>query len=319
MSDLERWKDKVELSLDGRQIFFLFFGSAIAACLIFVVGVLIGKRMEARAQALTPAPVEDPLAALDQLGDAEETDGLTFHRALTRQAGAHEAVEPEAKAEAKAEPKAEAKAEPKAEAKADSRPEARIDVKPDVKAEPKPETKPEAKLVAKVEVKAPRPSPPPDGAKKGEPDPRPLPKLEPQTVARPSADGKPSSDGKGERLVDLPRLRPDARAADARPPLATRPQVVAQGKKPDAAGKKPDGPGHFTLQLSAFPDKADAEEFMRKIQSAGYRPSVVATEIPGKGLFYRVRVGDYATRQGALDAKTEFERKQRLIAYVARL
>ena len=46
MRDLERWKDKVEISLDGRQIFFLFFGSAVAACLIFVLGVLIGKRLE---------------------------------------------------------------------------------------------------------------------------------------------------------------------------------------------------------------------------------------------------------------------------------
>src|SRR6516165_5597114 len=85
MRDLERWKDKVELSLDGRQIFFLFFGSAVAACLVFVLGVLVGKRLEARALALTPAPVEDPLAALDQLGEADDADeGLTFHKALTQ-------------------------------------------------------------------------------------------------------------------------------------------------------------------------------------------------------------------------------------------
>src|SRR5436305_3013974 len=91
MRDLDRWKDKVEISLDGRQIFFLFFGSAVAACLIFVTGVLIGKRIEARALALQPAPIEDPLAALDQLGDADEADeGLTFHKALapTRPAAA---------------------------------------------------------------------------------------------------------------------------------------------------------------------------------------------------------------------------------------
>ncbi|MCA1663348.1 MAG: SPOR domain-containing protein [Myxococcales bacterium] len=84
-------------------------------------------------------------------------------------------------------------------------------------------------------------------------------------------------------------------------------------KKPDATAS------HFTLQLSAFPDKADAEEFMRKIQSAGYKPFLVASEIPGKGVFYRVRVGDYGSRQVAVDAKAEFERKQRIIAYVAKL
>ena len=63
MRDLDRWKDKVELQLDGRQIFFLFFGSAICACLIFVLGVVVGKRMEAHASAQVQGPAEDPLAA----------------------------------------------------------------------------------------------------------------------------------------------------------------------------------------------------------------------------------------------------------------
>src|ERR1700753_2789373 len=105
MRDLDRWKDKVEISLDGRQIFFLFFGSAVAACLIFVVGVLIGKRIEARALALQPAPIEDPLAALDQLGDADEADELTFHKALTpaKAEKSDKSVEVKPKVEAKAE------------------------------------------------------------------------------------------------------------------------------------------------------------------------------------------------------------------------
>ena len=58
---------------------------------------------------------------------------------------------------------------------------------------------------------------------------------------------------------------------------------------------------------------------MHKIQSAGYKPFLVASEIPGKGVFFRVRVGDYGSRQAAVDAKSEFERKQRIIAYVAKL
>src|SRR5690349_182948 len=83
MRDLERWKDKVELSLDGRQIFGLFFGSAVAACLIFVGGVATGKRIGEKAAAALAPSSEDPLAALDQLGAADPgDDGLTFHEAL---------------------------------------------------------------------------------------------------------------------------------------------------------------------------------------------------------------------------------------------
>lgn len=237
MRDLERWKDKVELSLDGRQIFFLFFGSAVAACLIFVLGVLIGKRLEARALALTPAPVEDPLAALDSLGEADDADeGLTFHKALTHDA----------------------------------------------------QKKPPADKAADKE--------------------KPMEDLVPPSMMPPAP----------VKVAAVPPPKPEpakpAAAPALKPPLPPgKPMVVAN------APKKPDASGHFTLQLSAFPDKVDAEEFMRKIQAAGYKPFLVSSEIPGKGVFFRVRVGDYASRQAAVDAKSEFERKQRMIAYVAKL
>jgi cell division septation protein DedD len=80
MRDAGRWQDKVELSLDNRQIYFLFFGTAVAACLVFTVGVLVGKRLEAGAR--PPAAPSDQLAALDRLGSAPREEGLTFHRAL---------------------------------------------------------------------------------------------------------------------------------------------------------------------------------------------------------------------------------------------
>ncbi len=246
MRDLDRWKDKVELSLDGRQIFFLFFGSAVAACLIFVLGVLIGKRLEAHALALQPAPIEDPLAALDQLGEADDADeGLTFHKALTGT------------------------------------------------------RKPEAVVKDPKEPVEPKPAPPVIAIK-----PVPVNASVNASVSEP----KPVVAAKPE-LPKLPQKAPT-------PLPAGKPMVVAAAapsKKPDATAS------HFTLQLSAFPDKSDAEEFMHKIQTAGYKPFLVSSEIPGKGVFYRVRVGDYASRQSAVDAKSEFERKQRMIAYVAKL
>jgi cell division septation protein DedD len=87
-SDTELFKDKIEISLDGRQIFYLFFGGAVLASLVFVLGVMVGRRVEARAhvdnQPATSA-VLDPLAALDELARrpvAMAEDELAFPAAL---------------------------------------------------------------------------------------------------------------------------------------------------------------------------------------------------------------------------------------------
>jgi cell division septation protein DedD len=77
----ELYKDKIEVSLDGRQIFYLFFGGAVIVGLVFVLGVMVGRRVEARGhveRAQTQAAV-DPLAALDRL---EGGAGLSFQGSL---------------------------------------------------------------------------------------------------------------------------------------------------------------------------------------------------------------------------------------------
>src|SRR5260221_14297199 len=65
LRDVERWKDKIEVRLDNRQVFFLFFGSALVACMLFVLGVIVGKRIESRGRADAPE-IQDPLAVLDR-------------------------------------------------------------------------------------------------------------------------------------------------------------------------------------------------------------------------------------------------------------
>ena len=82
----ERWRDKIELRLDNRQVFFLFFGSAVVACMLFVLGVMVGKRIESRGQAAAPE-LQDPLAALDRAhkpaaGVAAPAPQLTFPNTL---------------------------------------------------------------------------------------------------------------------------------------------------------------------------------------------------------------------------------------------
>jgi septal ring-binding cell division protein DamX len=88
---------------------------------------------------------------------------------------------------------------------------------------------------------------------------------------------------------------------------AVIPTVAAAG---DSKSK-----GRYSLQLSSFQDKSEAEAFAQKFD--GERPYMVVSEIPGKGTWYRVRVGDYASAKDAVAAKQSFEKKHSVIAYVA--
>src|SRR4051794_10585746 len=127
----ELYKDKIEVSLDGRQIFYLFFGGAAIVGLVFVLGVMVGRRVEARGH-LDRAETQtasDPLAALDRL---ERSDNLSFHGALTGSEAptdVEKAIEARAK---KVEPKPEAKPE-----KVEAKPE-KLEAKPE-KSEAKPD------------------------------------------------------------------------------------------------------------------------------------------------------------------------------------
>src|SRR5207248_1203393 len=90
----ELYKDKIEISLDGRQVFYLFFGGAVIACLVFVLGVMVGRRVEARShvdRAAATSAARDPLAALDQM-DATDAD-TSFRTSLGAGSGAA-AVDP---------------------------------------------------------------------------------------------------------------------------------------------------------------------------------------------------------------------------------
>jgi DedD protein len=209
LRDAERFKDKLEVHLDNRQIFALFFGGAVVAGVVFVLGVMVGRRLEAREQvavrAATSAAV-DPLAALDELGADEKADEkLAFPTALA-------------------------------------------------------------------------------GGKNAEPPPAPPP-------PKPAAESVPA---KAEKKEDKPA-----------------PEKKDEKKEPE---KK-----RFTLQISSFQDKAEADALVARLTGAGYKPYVILSDVEGKGSFFRVRIGEYRSKTDAIEAKETFEKKQRIIAYVTKM
>jgi cell division septation protein DedD len=80
MREMHKWKDKVELSLDNRQIFFLFFGLSVVGCFVFALGVMVGRRVEWSAEGEVAALSGDGLSlmAADDAGEP-----LTFKEGLS--------------------------------------------------------------------------------------------------------------------------------------------------------------------------------------------------------------------------------------------
>jgi septal ring-binding cell division protein DamX len=262
-SEPELYKDKIEVSLDGRQIFYLFFGGAVIACLVFALGVLVGKRVEARAhvdRAATTA-TRDPLAALDAL------DATGRGAAAAPAAGQMERAVTDLDATQRAASTAAAPA-------------------------------PAPAPVPAVAPPAPRPA-----------DDDPAPASSPDKADHDHADHDHGDHPKKKKKHDddAPAAKPDDATAAAAEP----------DKDHDADHEKKKS--HYTLQLSSFQDKGEAQAFLDSVKGAGYSAYLVEADVDGKGTFWRVRLGTYGSYDDAIDAKTDFEAKVKKVAYVTKL
>ncbi len=95
---------------------------------------------------------------------------------------------------------------------------------------------------------------------------------------------------------------------------------------PDAANdpgvRSPAGPlhgGKYTVQVASYREKRDARELADRLMRKGYQAFVAEAEVPGKGTWYRVRVGRFGTRKEAASFGENLKRKERSIktVYVA--
>jgi SPOR domain len=55
----------------------------------------------------------------------------------------------------------------------------------------------------------------------------------------------------------------------------------------------------FTVQIKASPTRADADEEVRQLKAQNISAYIVKSDVPGKGVFYRVRAGVFSSRNDA--------------------
>ncbi|NNB95834.1 SPOR domain-containing protein [Corallococcus exiguus] len=306
MRDAHRMKEKFDVSLDNRQIVSLLIAGIVVMGAVFVLGVVVGKKLSSDAQT---AEAPDLLSALDAnaqvLNDARQDPPLTFPDELTRKTGS-EPLPPMPKPAAKPEA-------PKVAAAA----------KPEVKPEPKPAEAP--KVAAKPAALAPTPDPDTgelpaldtaeeDAIANGKPLAKPEPKVEePAKVAAAKPEPKVVEPVKGKVEETPVATRTAARDGGMKEAIARAQALPAEPPRPSEAVKG----GAFTLQLSAFQSRQDADRFAARLRDKGYAPYILTAEVSGKGTWYRVRMGSFASKEAAGRYLTDFKRETQLDAYVA--
>ena len=92
------------------------------------------------------------------------------------------------------------------------------------------------------------------------------------------------------------------------------PRTVSDSVRESVARSKPEG--SFTVQVASSREKEDADGMAARLRKKGYDAFVVPAEIPGKGKWYRVRVGVFPTKEEAASYADGLKRKERSIKSV---
>jgi cell division septation protein DedD len=105
---------------------------------------------------------------------------------------------------------------------------------------------------------------------------------------------------KTEPRTPEPRKQPPAQPARKEPPAAS------------AASSKV----RYTIQVGAYPERGLAEDDVRNMKKRGYVAFVVATDLPDKGTWYRVRIGSFSKRDSAEKLAAELKSKEGIDSFI---
>ena len=134
------------------------------------------------------------------------------------------------------------------------------------------------------------------------------------TGAEPSAEPKPKDTKPAEKIAKPESKESKPQAKESKPqtkeaPSAAKPVEKKAEKTPspeagpksaspiETAESKENGKG-WTVQVNAFPDERSAKIWVDRLKNKGYNAYVTEVIVKGK-IWYRVRVGQYGTREEA--------------------
>ncbi|MBW2246661.1 MAG: SPOR domain-containing protein [Deltaproteobacteria bacterium] len=110
--------------------------------------------------------------------------------------------------------------------------------------------------------------------------------------------------GQEERLkANIPKNNPKPLhkkiVSTAKKPAVSKHTVTAPKAKTGALTKSVENNKNFTIQVAAFKDLKVADNLAAKLKKRGYPAYRSMGKVPGKGIFYRIRIGSFKNRTDA--------------------
>lgn len=75
----------------------------------------------------------------------------------------------------------------------------------------------------------------------------------------------------------------------------------------------------YTIQVKAFREEPQAQAYLDQLRQGGYDAWLVQSDLPDQGVWWRVRVGRFATMTEATDYQRLFEEKENVSTFVSPL
>ncbi len=119
----------------------------------------------------------------------------------------------------------------------------------------------------------------------------------------------------------LPVVPLPAQSVISASPVVTNPRdsltvMAAELSTPTAPPIGEGRAGGWQLQASSFRTEPEAEAFAQALRRRGHHGYVEMAEIPGRGVWYRVRIGPFKSQHDALAYRSDFEQKEHLAPFV---
>jgi cell division septation protein DedD len=135
------------------------------------------------------------------------------------------------------------------------------------------------------------------------------------------ADPGSAPGASGDRLPVIPLPAQNVLGAS---PVVTRPRdslTRAASEAVDSASSSttaaPAGKeGGYQLQVSSFRTQAEADTFSGQLRARGHKAYVVEAHVPGRGTWYRVRIGPFTSQHAAASYRSGFEGREHVVPFI---